>query len=136
VIDAKRPELSPLFFQVDLAPPVLKFLCGPEGGCSSSERMKGFSPQSLTVQLWFLSILPLSLTVTQLRAMLHARKDDENPYRIPAHLVKDGLTLAVLAFCIAILVFCLQCLRVVWPRGFRGECCTVKLIAVTRMLIA
>jgi len=31
VIDANRPELSPLFFQVDLAPPILKFMRLSEG---------------------------------------------------------------------------------------------------------
>ena len=33
VIEAKRPELSPRFFQVDLAPPILRFLCHPGGAC-------------------------------------------------------------------------------------------------------
>ena len=33
VIDARRPELSPLFFQADLAPPIIRFLSRPEGGC-------------------------------------------------------------------------------------------------------
>jgi len=93
-----------------------------------------------TVQLWFLSVLPLLSTLTQLRDMLGASRDNktENTYGIPAHLVKDGLTLAVLAFSIAMCIFCLQCLRVVWPRGFRGKRRIVKLIAMTRtpMLIA
>ena len=34
VIEAKRPQLSPRFFQADLAPPILRFLCCPEGACS------------------------------------------------------------------------------------------------------
>ena len=33
VIEAKRPELSPGFFEVDLAPPILRFLCRGEGAC-------------------------------------------------------------------------------------------------------
>ena len=33
VIEAKRPEISPRFFQVDLAPPILSSLCRPEGAC-------------------------------------------------------------------------------------------------------
>ncbi len=33
VIEAKRPELSPCFFQADLTPPILRFLCCPEGAC-------------------------------------------------------------------------------------------------------
>jgi hypothetical protein len=31
VIEAKRPELSPRFFQVDLAPSILRFLRRAEG---------------------------------------------------------------------------------------------------------
>ena len=31
VIETKRPELSPRFFQVDFAPFILRFLCRPEG---------------------------------------------------------------------------------------------------------
>ena len=33
VIEAKHPELSPRFFQVDLAPFILKFLCRRDGAC-------------------------------------------------------------------------------------------------------
>lgn len=53
--------------------------------------------------------------------MLDARQNDDPANGIPQHLIKDGLTLAVLALSVAICIFCLQCLRVVWPRGFRGE---------------
>ncbi|KAF8481728.1 hypothetical protein DFH94DRAFT_405760 [Russula ochroleuca] len=103
VIEATRPGLSPCFFKVDLAPPILRFL-------SRSE-----------VHLWFLSVLPLLSTTTQLRAMLDARRDDEHASRIPAHVNKDGLTLAMLAFSTTVCIFCLQSVKAVWPRGFRGE---------------
>jgi len=53
--------------------------------------------------------------------MLDARQNNDTANGIPPHLIKDGLTLAVLALSVAICIFCLQCLRVVWPRGFRGE---------------
>jgi hypothetical protein len=74
-----------------------------------------------TVQLWFLSVLPLLSGTNQVRAMLDVRRDNEAANGIPAHLIKDGLTLAVSALSVAACIFCLQCLRVVWPRNFRGE---------------
>ncbi|KAI0273969.1 hypothetical protein BGY98DRAFT_921265 [Russula aff. rugulosa BPL654] len=40
VIETRRPELSPRFFQVDWAPPILRFLCRPESACCVSW-MKG-----------------------------------------------------------------------------------------------
>jgi hypothetical protein len=39
VIEAKRPELCPLFFQVDLAPSILRFLRRPEGGCCGASEL-------------------------------------------------------------------------------------------------
>jgi len=102
VIEARRPELSPGFFQADLAPPILKVLRRPEA------------------QLWFLSVPPLLLSTNQLRAMLDVRRDDELASGIPAYQIQDGLTLAVLAFSVSICTLCLQCLRIVWPRGFKG----------------
>jgi hypothetical protein len=74
-----------------------------------------------TVQLWFFSVLPLLLGRNQVRVVLDARRDNEPPNGISAHLIKDALTLAVLVFSQAVIIFCLQCLRVVWPRGFTGE---------------
>ncbi len=35
MINDNRPELSPRFFQVDLAPPIGKFLYRSEGECCS-----------------------------------------------------------------------------------------------------
>jgi hypothetical protein len=53
--------------------------------------------------------------------MLNARRNNEPANGIPAHLIKDALTLAVLMFSQAVIIFCMQCLRLVWPRGFSGE---------------
>jgi hypothetical protein len=39
VIEAKRPELSPRFFQVDLAPSILRFLRHPEGACCGASEL-------------------------------------------------------------------------------------------------
>jgi hypothetical protein len=120
VIEATRPGLSPCFFKVDLAPPILRFLSRSEGG-SCREWMKCADCIIYPVHLWFLSVLPLLSTTTQLRAMLDARRDDEHASRIPAHVNKDGLTLAMLAFSTTVCIFCLQSVKAVWPRGFRGE---------------
>ena len=73
------------------------------------------------VYLWFLSALPLLLSTTHLRAMLDARRNHKHTSNIPAYVIKDGLTLSVLASSTAICMFCLQCVRVIWPRVFRGE---------------
>ena len=53
--------------------------------------------------------------------MLNARRDDEHASGIPPHVIKDGLVLAVLVFGIAVCIFCMQCVKAVWPTGFRGE---------------
>jgi hypothetical protein len=84
-----------------------------------------------TAQLWFLSVPPLLLNTKQLRAMLDARRDDELASGIPAYQIQDELTLAVLAFSVSICIFGLQCLRIVWPRGFKGECHSMILIIIT-----
>lgn len=40
VIETNRPELSPGFFLVDLAPPILRFLCRSEGAyCGACEEL-------------------------------------------------------------------------------------------------
>ena len=84
--------------------------------------MKGADYIVCSVHLWFLSVLPLLSSATQLRAMLDARRDNEHASGIPPHVVKDGLILAVFAFSTAVCVFSMQCVKAVWPRGFRGEC--------------
>jgi hypothetical protein len=44
----KRPEICPSFFQVDLAPPILKFVCRSEGECSSVP--------PIAMELWLYSL--------------------------------------------------------------------------------
>ena len=127
VIEATRPGSCPLFFQVDLAPPILRFLGRPEGGCCS-ESMKGTDHLVYPVHLWFLSVLPVLSDTTQLRAMLDAGRDQHA-------ISKDGLALAVLAFSTTICIFCLQCLRVVWPKGFEGERHSMISIIVPNALV-
>ena len=89
--------------------------------------MKGADIIVCTVYLWFLSAYPLSRNMRQLRAVLDRRLtvhacdccydvDDS-----PAFVIEDALALSVLAFSAAICVFCMQCVRIIWPRAFRGE---------------
>ena len=75
-----------------------------------------------TVQCWFLLALPLLLSTKHLLAMLDARRNDEHASNIPAPIVRDGVSLSVLAFSTAISMFCVQCVRVIWPRIYGGEC--------------
>ncbi len=84
-------------------------------------RMDGADIIVCTVYLWFLSALPLLISTTHLRTMLYARRNHEHASNIPAYVIKDGLALSVLSFSTAICMFCLQCVRVIWPGGFRGE---------------
>jgi hypothetical protein len=87
--------------------------------------MKGADIIVCTVYLWFLSVLPLLPNTMDLRAMLDARRNHEHhPYNTHflAYVKEDGLTLSVLAFSTSMCMFCLQCVRVIWPRAFRGEC--------------
>jgi hypothetical protein len=120
VIEARRPELCPIFSQADLAPPIMRFLSRTEGGCYC-EWMKGPDCIVYPVQLWFLSVLPVLLSTTQLRDVLVVRGNDEYSW-ISAYVFKDGLALAILALNSALSVFCLQCVRVALPGGFQGEC--------------
>lgn len=126
VVEATRPESCPLFFQVDLAHPILRFTCRPEGGCYSGW-MKRADLIVCPVHLWFLSVLPLLSDTTQLRAMLDTR--DEHG------ISKDGLALAVLAFSTTVCIFCLQCVRVVWPNGFEGESHSMISIVLSNALL-
>ena len=84
--------------------------------------MKGADIILCTVYLWFLSTLPLLVNMMHLRAVLDGRRIHELASNTPsAYLIKDVLELSVLAFSTAICIFCVQCVRVVWPRIFTGE---------------
>lgn len=85
---------------------------------------KGVDIIVCTVCLWFLSALPLLANTMNLRAMLDARRNDEdsdaNNYPV-YFFFNDGLAAPVLAFSTSICMFCVQCMRVIWPRVFTGE---------------
>ena len=120
VIETRRPELSPRFFQVDWAPPILRFLCRPESACCVSW-MKGADIIVRTVCPWLLSALLLLTNAKHLLAMLDAKQNHEHSSDIPAYIIKDRLTASALAFSTSICIFCVQCVWVIWPRLFRGE---------------
>lgn len=68
VIEAKRPELCPRFFEIDLAPSILRFLyhyaCRYDGECDGCGKLMKRADYILhTVYLWFASVLPLLLAV-------------------------------------------------------------------------
>ncbi|KAH9979694.1 hypothetical protein BJV77DRAFT_438366 [Russula vinacea] len=159
VIDAKRPELCPNFFEVDWAPDILEFVCRHD------------------VHLWFASVLPLILAVeTRLleektkqalvgshfvsntaipRSVvdytaclyIHPLGEDRSSLiriRFPgvntlddSELVmtmrshKGDLTQLVLVISMAVFLFCLHGLKVLWPKGFnKGKWFFGSLISV------
>ncbi|KAI0281185.1 hypothetical protein BGY98DRAFT_225091 [Russula aff. rugulosa BPL654] len=99
--EAKRPGLFPLFFHVDYAPSILRFLCRPE------------------VYICFLSTFPLLINTMHLRAVLDARRNHEYGSDIPAYAIKNSLAVSVEVLTTAICICCLQLAGVIWPRVFR-----------------
>jgi len=69
-----------------------------------------------TVHRWFLSALPSLLSTVHLRAILNAKQKKTSmlaTFRDMLSLSRtDSHTLSVLAFSIAICIFCLQCVRI------------------------
>jgi hypothetical protein len=75
VLEAKRPELCPGFFEVDLAPFILNFVCRHDGGCCCGEWVKSADCILYTVHLWFASFLPLLLAVKTLLFVESIKRD-------------------------------------------------------------
>ncbi|KAN0117959.1 hypothetical protein V8E52_005546 [Russula decolorans] len=98
VIEAKRPGLSPRFFEDDLAPPILSFLCRRE------------------VHGWCLIVSSLLLSMRGLRATLDARRNYEYGNNMPVF----AMPVFVIYSSIAICTICLGCVRAIWPSAFRG----------------
>ncbi len=57
----------------------------------------------------------------RLRSVLDAMWDEEHANEIPARLIGDKLIPAVLLFASTIVASFLTYVKVVWPRGFKGE---------------
>jgi hypothetical protein len=61
------------------------------------------------------------LAAMQLPSVLGAMWDEEYAYEIPARLIGDGLIPVVLILASIIVASFTTCVKVVWPRGFKGE---------------
>ena len=118
VIETTRPELCPRFFELDLAPFILRFikvLFRNDGGYYG-ELMRGFDDIHCSVFLWLTSVLPLLWAVDYKRQVAKYAASSEL-----AQSNKDGSTNFMLGVSMAIFLFCLHGLGVVWPKGFDGE---------------
>jgi len=144
VVEANRPELSPRFFQTDLALPILKFLSRDKSG-RSANRWRALIAYFETVPVLscFLSFAYVLLATMQLRTVLGAMWDkaaneimaDSDDFKDDS---PDELILTVLRLSTYITFFCQGCLRVVWPRLVEGEYHSMVWITdanVCRMLI-
>ena len=192
VIESKRPELWPGFFEVDLAPCILKFLRRDDGGCCG-KLMKGTDCTPCTVLFWFTSVLPLLLVAesmtssvvyimwkhstnvvlfeystgpfptkvtTELTTVVmpawpekvttlvvtsawaekvgttwvfktivaqfvsgvsHDPLDPRVPLTLTTRFYNDGYVLQVLVASMALFLFCIHGLRVLWPKRLQGE---------------
>lgn len=185
-IESKRPELCPRFFEVDLAPCILKFL-RRDGGVCCNELTKGTDNIFCTVLIWFTSALPLLLvvesmlssaaysewnnfkkmvsvnnvtrggydstwlftstwaekvgstwTVNMTRLELADKLDPPVQFVMTSQLYEDGYILRVLGVSMAVFLFCLYGLRVLWPKRFQSKlqlATTLYRILLRRMLI-
>jgi hypothetical protein len=137
VIENKRPDLGQWFFEVDLAPPILWFLCRRTGGCCGELMDLNVDCNFCTVHLWFASIPPLLLSVTMMvDATVWSRKYE------PAQKGKNififiKISWSILA-CVTISLFLICGLRVFYKRGYdreytslTAEMMTVKLSVLT-----
>lgn len=100
--------------------------------------IKGADITVCTVYYFFLLAVLLLLGTTLQQVLLDSCRDFEHASNIPARVIEDGFAQSVLALSIAICVFCLQCMRAMWPRVFRGGCHIVisKIVANEWMVLA
>jgi hypothetical protein len=120
-IKDKRPELFPRFFEVDLAPCILKFLRRSEGGYCN-ELMKAADCIPCTVMVWFSSILPLLLALEGMSFVEHTKRHTTSEVAgFAAQFSKEGFTLFVSGVSMVVFEFCMRGLRVLWPKHFEGE---------------
>ena len=112
-IKEKRPDLCPCFFEVDLAPFLLKFLRRDNGGCCG-ELMNGPDCILCTV-LWLTSTLPLLLAVEGISFVVHSKRQVANHANTSKVVAQFMFGVAM-----AVFLFCLHGLRVSWPKHFQG----------------
>jgi hypothetical protein len=151
VVETSRPELCPRFFEVDLAPWILKFLRRHDGGFRGG-LMKDADSTLYTVHLWFGSVLPLLLAAQVMSAAKYATttkmtqfygdgtlvihpdlKGEDRSFpgqyymRDPVHVsnvlfYKDSRSRLALGVSVAVFLFCLHGLRVLRPKSvIKGE---------------
>jgi len=103
-IKDKRPELFPRFFEVDLAPCILEFLCRND------------------VLVWFSFVLPFLLAMEGMSFMEHSKRQVAK-YATTSEVAQfsKGPTQFVFGVSVVVFLFCLQGLRALWPKGFEGE---------------
>jgi uncharacterized membrane protein len=82
--------------------------------------MKGANGILCTVHLWIISVLPLLLAVERMSPNSYVEEITSHP-RARRALYKLFFTQAVLEFFMAVFLFSLHGMRVLWPRGFKGE---------------
>ena len=77
-----------------------------------------------TVYFWFLSaLLLLPNSTTDLRTVLDARRNHEHASDIPEYVITKGrLALSMILYSLVTCGFCLTCVKVIWPKVFKGEC--------------
>jgi hypothetical protein len=119
VIENKRPDLCPWFFEVDLAPPILRFLgrYSYMRGCCGELTDLNVDRRFCTVHIWFASIPPVLLSVTMVADGGRLRKYE------PAQKDKNRFVEILGGFLVfmTISLFFLCGLRVFWKRGYDRE---------------
>ena len=87
-----------------------------DDGGYCGELMMGTDCIRCTVQLWFTSIPPLLLAVEGMSLLEDTKRQAANYGTTSA-----GDSQLVLAVSMAVVLFCIHGLRVVWPKSFEGE---------------
>jgi hypothetical protein len=117
VAETSRPELCPGFFEVDLAPCILKFLRRDDGRYFGVF-VSGTNGVLCTVYHWLASVLPLLLAVEALSFVEPTRR---TKFATSEQFIKDGPTQIVLGASMTVFRFCLYGLKVLWPKSFEGK---------------
>lgn len=117
VIENKRPDLCPWFFEVDLAPTILRFLGRYARGCCGELMDFNVDCRFCTVHVWLASIPPVFLSVTmvvdggRLRKYEPAQKDKNIFVEILGGILVF-MTISLSSLCGS---------RVFWKRGYDRE---------------
>jgi hypothetical protein len=141
-IEAKRPELCPLFFEVDLASCMLESLRRDDDGrcCQCDELMKGVEPVDFTtaVYYWFATVPYLLRAVHGILFVLRTKwqlAEDAAGSASPTQQDLAGRTLAgedsparwrahvhpIFGLFMAIFLSGLFFSKVLWPKSLEGE---------------